>query len=115
MPAIKLTDDAKALLSAYYWNGNVRQLKNITEQISVMNNSVKKMPMCCANFCQRRNGTASAIFPSAGSHDHKSFNSEREILYQVLFDMKKDHERFEKARSRNHERTGTGQCSRDAL
>lgn len=36
MPAVKLNEDAKQLLTNYYWNGNVRQLKNITEQISVI-------------------------------------------------------------------------------
>ncbi|MFW9596843.1 MAG: sigma-54 interaction domain-containing protein [Paludibacter sp.] len=90
MPAVRLTDDAKRLLSNYYWNGNIRQLKNITEQISVIeqqreinantlriylpDNEAEKLP---------------ALFGRSGN-DSKSFNSEREILYQVLFDMKKD-------------------------
>lgn len=63
MPAIQLTEDAKALLLAYPWPGNVRQLKNITEQISIIETKA-----------------------STG----KAFESEREILYQVLFDMRRD-------------------------
>jgi transcriptional regulator with PAS, ATPase and Fis domain len=91
MPAIKLTDDAKALLSAYYWNGNVRQLKNITEQISVIEQQREINANVLRNYLPKDEmERLPAIFPSAGSHDHKSFNSEREILYQVLFDMKKD-------------------------
>ena len=91
MPAIKLTDDAKALLSAYYWNGNVRQLKNITEQISVIEQQREINATVMRNYLPKDEmERLPAIFPSAGSHDHKSFNSEREILYQVLFDMKKD-------------------------
>ncbi|MBN2767056.1 MAG: sigma-54-dependent Fis family transcriptional regulator [Paludibacteraceae bacterium] len=91
MPAIKLTDDAKALLSAYYWNGNVRQLKNITEQISVIEQQREINADVLRNYLPKDEmERLPAIFPSAGNHDHKSFNSEREILYQVLFDMKKD-------------------------
>lgn len=92
MPAIKLTDDAKALLSAYYWNGNVRQLKNITEQISVIEQQREINANVLRNYLPKDEmERLPAIFPSSGGgHDHKSFNSEREILYQVLFDMKKD-------------------------
>ena len=90
MPSIKLTDDAKVLLSNYYWNGNVRQLKNITEQISVIEQQREINSQILRSYLPKDEvERLPAIFGSVGN-DHKSFNSEREILYQVLFDMKKD-------------------------
>lgn len=90
MPPIRLTDDAKEVLMNYYWNGNVRQLKNITEQISVIeqqreiNASVLKM------YLPNENMEKLPALVSNSMTDSKSFANEREILYQVLFDMKKD-------------------------
>jgi len=90
MPAIKLTDDAKMLLANYYWNGNVRQLKNITEQISVIEQQREITAQNLRTYLPNdENERLPALF-SGVKNDHKSFNSEREILYQVLFDMKKD-------------------------
>lgn len=90
MPAIKLTDDAKALLTNYYWNGNVRQLKNITEQISVIEQQREINASILRSYLPKDDvERLPAIFGKV-SNDQKSFNSEREILYQVLFDMKKD-------------------------
>lgn len=90
MPPLRLTDDAKRLLMNYYWNGNIRQLKNITEQISVIEqqreiNATTLRIYLPDNEAERM----PAIFMRPGQ-ENKSFNSEREILYQVLFDMKKD-------------------------
>lgn len=90
MPAIKLTEDAKILLMNYYWNGNVRQLKNITEQISVIEQQREiSATILKAYLPNEETEHLPAIFNMSG-RDTKSFNSEREILYQVLFDMKKD-------------------------
>lgn len=90
MPAIKLTDDAKILLTNYYWNGNVRQLKNITEQISVIEQQREITAQNLRVYLPKEETERlPALFSSAG-HQQKSFNSEREILYQVLFDMKRD-------------------------
>ena len=90
MPPIKLTDDAKILLSNYYWNGNVRQLKNITEQISVIEQQREISAHILRSYLPKDDvDRLPALFSSSG-RDNKSFNSEREILYQVLFDMKKD-------------------------
>lgn len=90
MPPIHLDDDARQLLMSYRWPGNVRELKNIVERISVIeanrditadvlrlhlpNISMEKLPVLAQHH----------------GDDKKIFNSEREILYQVLFDMKKD-------------------------
>jgi len=90
MPAIKLNEDAKLLLTNYYWNGNVRQLKNITEQISVIEQQREISAQILRNYLPKDDiERLPAIFSKNGG-DQKTFNSEREILYQVLFDMKKD-------------------------
>lgn len=89
MPAIQLTDDGKEALMAYSWPGNVRQLKNITERISVVepkreiDSSLLKVYLPDPVQAQRLPALCSG-------KESKSFESEREILYQVLFDMRKD-------------------------
>ncbi|OJV37309.1 MAG: sigma-54-dependent Fis family transcriptional regulator [Bacteroidales bacterium 36-12] len=91
MPAIKLSDDAKKMLSNYYWKGNVRQLKNITEQISVIEQQREISANILKNYLPNEDmELLPALFLGHKNIDHKTFNSEREILYQVLFDMKKD-------------------------
>ena len=89
MPVIKLTDDAQLMLKNYYWKGNIRQLKNITEQISVIEQERTITPESLRAYLPDQE---SSTLPVLMSHqqEQKSFNSEREILYQVLFDMKKD-------------------------
>jgi transcriptional regulator with PAS, ATPase and Fis domain len=90
MPAIKLSENAKVLLTDYYWNGNVRQLKNITEQISVIEQQREISSQILRVYLPKDEAdNLPALFSGAG-RDQKSFNNEREILYQVLFDMKKD-------------------------
>ena len=90
MPPIKLSDNAKVLLTEYYWNGNVRQLKNITEQISVIEQQREISSQILRIYLPNEEvGHLPALFSGVG-RDQKSFNNEREILYQVLFDMKKD-------------------------
>lgn len=90
MPSVRLTDDAKIVLMNYYWNGNVRQLKNITEQISVIEQQREITAAILKNYLpDEKSEMLPVIFEKAHS-DRKTFNSEREILYQVLFDMKQD-------------------------
>ena len=89
MPPIRLTDGAKMMLSNYYWNGNVRQLKNITEQISVIEQTREIDEQILRNYLPKEDTERlPALF--AGQHNQQNFSTEREILYQVLFDMKKD-------------------------
>jgi len=90
MPAVRLTDDARQLLSNYYWNGNVRQLKNITEQISVIEQQREITAQILRTYLPKDDVERLPALFSASTNDAKTFNSEREILYQVLFDMKKD-------------------------
>ncbi|MDR1730238.1 MAG: sigma-54 dependent transcriptional regulator [Prevotellaceae bacterium] len=91
MPAIRLTDDAAQALVNYPWYGNVRQLKNITEQISVLeqNREINKEKLLSYLPDVSSTGYLPAVLSENASKD-RSFGSEREILYQVLFDMKKD-------------------------
>ncbi|WP_455666216.1 sigma-54 interaction domain-containing protein [Phocaeicola sp.] len=91
MPAIQLTEDAKALLLAYPWPGNVRQLKNITEQISIIETHRDITADILRNYLpeQQVNSGLPALFGVKASAG-KAFESEREILYQVLFDMRRD-------------------------
>lgn len=91
MPSISLTEDAKEKLKGYRWPGNVRQLKNITEQISV----IEQERIITADILQKYlPNNEVGMLPVSVHHIHeseqKSFSNEREILYQVLFDMKKD-------------------------
>jgi len=88
MPPIRIDDDAKDLLLKYPWPGNIRQLKNITEQISVIEqnrliDAVILSRYLPAIYDNRLPALLSKV-------DEKKFNSEREILYNILFDMKKD-------------------------
>lgn len=91
MPPVRLTPDATALLCKGYWRGNIRELKNFTEQISILEREreidaailLKYMP-------QYDNNTLPVLARSEHESQDKSFANEREILYQVLFDMKKD-------------------------
>ena len=90
MPNIRLTEDAVKTLINYRWPGNIRQLKNITEQLSIIEenrtvNSETLIKYLPASY----NTNLPALYEGIGV-DEKTFNTEREILYQVLFDMKKD-------------------------
>ncbi|MDD2438014.1 MAG: sigma-54 dependent transcriptional regulator [Massilibacteroides sp.] len=89
MPAIKLSDEAKQLLLSYRWPGNVRELKNLTERISVIE---EERMITVDTLKQYLPDSHVEKLPVLVKHDpdYKMFNSEREILYQVLFDMKKD-------------------------
>ncbi len=88
MDRVVLTDDAKQLLMRYKWPGNVRQLKNITEQISVLSKERMITPEILSKFIpQDRESTQLATIPREGSGDH-SFENEREILYKILFELR---------------------------
>ena len=88
MPAIQLTEDAKQVLLAYPWPGNVRQLKNITEQISIIVTNREINAAILQGYLPVQNTQRlPALF---GIKDSKNFESEREILYSVLFDMRQE-------------------------
>ncbi len=86
MDRIQLTDEAKQMLMRYKWPGNVRQLKNITQQISVLSTDRIITPEVLAQFIpQDRESTQLAVLKNASEH---SFENEREILYKILFELR---------------------------
>jgi DNA-binding NtrC family response regulator len=88
MPAIRLDSDARKMLLTYSWPGNVRQLKNITEQISIIENDRE---VTAAKLRTYLPDYAGVKLPAIIKKDEdKAFSSEREILYKILFDMKSD-------------------------
>lgn len=88
MPTIRLSEDAQRLLTAYKWPGNIRQLKNLTEQISIIEQNRLISHDTLRNYLPTIETTElPALYRPI---DEKTFSSEREILYQVLFDMKRD-------------------------
>ena len=92
MPAIQLTEDARRLLVAYSWPGNIRQLKNITEQISIIETNREINSDILHTYLPEAPGTRlpALLKGRSGQGGSKSFESEREILYSVLFDMRRD-------------------------
>ncbi len=90
MPVIQLTEDAKLILTSYRWPGNIRQLKNITEQISIIEQQREISAAVLQTYLPDYNFEKYPMLYSGQATDQKTFNSEREILYQILFDMKKD-------------------------
>ena len=89
MPAIQLTEDAKDMLVAYSWPGNVRQLKNITEQISIIETNREISAGILKKYLPEQPGAQLPALWGGGKSD-QSFENEREFLYKVLFDMKKE-------------------------
>jgi len=89
MPAITLTDSAKEILQNYRWPGNIRQLKNITEQISVIE-QVREIDEQIVSKYLPDYQTSKLPVVYEKSIDERTFNTEREILYKILFDMKND-------------------------
>jgi len=88
MPSIRLSNDAKNILLNYSWPGNVRQLKNITEQISIIEKEREIGVEVLQGYLP--NYTGVKLPAVIRREEDKSFTSEREILYKILFDMKSD-------------------------
>ena len=88
MPPIRLNKEAQNMLLSYTWPGNVRQLKNITEQISIIESEREITAEALKNYLpDYQSIKLPALFRK---QEEKSFSSEREILYKILFDMKSD-------------------------
>ena len=88
MPTIRLDDNAKEALINYRWSGNIRQLRNVAEQISVLESSRMIDVLTLKTYLPNMDGN----FPTVQGKDksQSDFSTEREILYKVLFDMKSD-------------------------
>jgi transcriptional regulator with PAS, ATPase and Fis domain len=88
MPTIKLTDNARNLLLKYRWSGNIRQLRNVAEQISVLEHNRTVTGDTLHHYLPDVGRNLPAIVNASKSES--DFSNEREILYKVLFDMKSD-------------------------
>jgi len=93
-PPVQLDEEAKAVLINYPWPGNVRQLKNMAEQLSVLSKDKVISGNELRKFLPETNFTRLPVLASAGHHQtgegQKEFANEREILYKLFFDVKKD-------------------------
>ena len=89
MPPLRLNDEATRLLQSYYWSGNIRQLKNVAEQISVMEKDHDITADTLRKYLPD-NGLQRSIILASPKESTDTFMNERELLYKVLFDMKRD-------------------------
>jgi len=88
MPTIRLEPDAIPILLSYAWRGNIRQLRNVTEQISVIEQNRSISAITLKNYLPEHTGNLPALIE--GKSGASDFANEREILYKVLFDMRND-------------------------
>jgi transcriptional regulator with PAS, ATPase and Fis domain len=88
MPAIKLDDDAVKYLISYRWSGNIRQLRNSAEQISVLETKREISLQTLMSYLPQEGSQLPSVI--GGKKSENDFSTERDILYKVLFDMKSD-------------------------
>lgn len=96
MPGVRLTDDAQQVLMQFSWPGNIRQLKNVAEQISILSEVREITAEMLVPYIKPLSQERSLVLIDDGSNGSASSNggkwneSEREVLYQILFDMRKE-------------------------
>lgn len=90
MPAITLDSSAREMLERYSWRGNIRQLKNVAEQISAIEEARVITPQILLRYLPDQDGVKSVSVISSHSRSANDMSDERELLYKVLFDMKSD-------------------------
>ena len=88
MPAIRLSDDAILVLQKYRWSGNIRQLRNVAEQISVLETNREINSLTLNSYLPQEGSNLPSVIKDKKSES--DFSTERDILYKVLFDMKSD-------------------------
>lgn len=88
MPPLQLTTDAEKMLENFRWPGNIRQLKNVTEQISIIEKVKLVDAALLQNYLPKETSVSLPVLYRNDKDDDKI--SERDLLYKVLFDMKKD-------------------------
>lgn len=87
MPVISLTDEARGMLEEYAWPGNIRQLKNVAEQISAIEESRTITAEILAKYLP---GNDRPVVPAVMEQNRRDMSDERELLYKVLFDLRSD-------------------------
>ncbi len=88
MPPIKLDENAVQLLQKFRWSGNIRQLRNVAEQISVLETNREILATTLQSYLPTEGSNLPLVIKN--KKNESEFNTEREILYKVLFDMKSD-------------------------
>ena len=88
MEKVVLTDGARDMLMKYKWPGNIRQLKNVTEQISILSPQRDITPEVLSEYIPQDIETTQLVSMSHNSDSDHSFESEREILYKILFELR---------------------------
>lgn len=88
LPKIVLTDDAKTIMLKYKWPGNVRQLKNITEQMSVLSEEREIDAQTLLRFIPQDEETTQLATIAPGHGGPHSYESERELLYKILYELR---------------------------
>lgn len=88
LPKITLTDDAKVIMLKYKWPGNVRQLKNITEQMSVLSEEREIDAQTLLRFIPQDEETTQLATIAPGQGGAHSYESERELLYKILYELR---------------------------
>ena len=90
MPAITLDEGARAMLENHHWRGNIRQLKNVAEQISAIEQNREITADILGRYLPNEGYSVRTVSNSGSSNDYDSMNTERELLYKILFDMRSD-------------------------
>lgn len=92
MPAISLDPEARQMLENYYWRGNIRQLKNVAEQISAIEEARLITPSILTKYlpAQPQSGASTSMSTALHSGPGDGVSFERELLYKVLFDLRAD-------------------------
>lgn len=90
MPAVRLDEDARQVMLNYEWPGNIRQLKNVTEQLSIIEQEREITSAVLLQYLPDYHKTRLPALINREAVTEEAFNSEREILYKILFDMKRD-------------------------
>ncbi len=92
VPPIRLTPEAAELLKKYHWPGNIRELRNIVEQISVLEEERNITPEILRNYLKDYKKTLPGIIP--GSSSSFDFGKDRELIFKLLFEMKREIDRL---------------------
>ena len=90
MPPIRLTPEAQKMLVSYAWPGNVRQLKNIAENMSVTSEEREITPEILSLYLPAENTSQGHVVALASKEETHSFEKEREYIYQMLFDLRRE-------------------------
>lgn len=90
MPAITLDEGARAMLEGHHWRGNIRQLKNVAEQISAIEQSRNITAEILGRYLPNEGYSVRTVGSNSDNANYESMNTERELLYKILFDMRSD-------------------------